>query len=447
MHAQGSGDITTPLLDRRFLGLAMMEFWERFAMAGVKSLLVLLLVDQVFAGDTAQAAWAGTLRAMYEGWFGRASPVALASQVYGYAGALLYLSVPVGGLIGDLFANRRVLVHAGAAAMLVGLLLMVQVRGFLPGLALFMAATGTVKGNLSVQLGQLYPDEALRQRGYAAYLGFLNGGVICGPLVCGTLAALAGWSYALGAAALAVAIGMVGYAASGGRGDAAAAQGAGPRPDPARVAGSRATAILITVILSVYFCWAAYEQLGDIFLVWARGHIALHIAGWQMPVGWFASLDGLFTLLLIAMMQALMPWLARRGVVLGADRSIMLGGVSCACGYGLLALASAGGGTALSMLWALGYILLIDIAVVLVWPSGLSLIAAVAPPRYAGWWTGIFYLHGFFASLWAGLSGSFYGHMPDTRFWLLQAGVAGGGVLLALIAVMLVRDQATTTSA
>ncbi|TPG48318.1 MFS transporter [Sphingomonas glacialis] len=452
METEGSAGAPSPIRDRRFVGLAMLEFWERFAMTGVKSLLVLILADQIFAGDLPRAFGAGVLRDALGQWFGPLSTTGLASQVYGYAGALLYLSVPLGGLIGDYVGNRRALLYLAAGAMLVGLLLMLQVTGFLPGLALFMAATGTLKGNLSVQVGQLFASELERQRGYAIYLGFLNAGAICGPLVCGTLAALAGWTYAIAAAALAVLIGILGYAVT----TAGSARLIGDVTPDARQNGSHgravlpSSAILVAAILSIYFCWAAYEQVSDIFLLWARARVELHIAGWLMPVAWFVSLDGIFTLLLIVGAQALFPWLARRGIALGAQDHILLGGLACAGGYLVLALAASQDG-ALSIGWALAYLVLVDLAVVLVWPSGLSLIAAVAPPRFVGLWTGIFYLHGFFASLWVGISGGYYGRIPDSWFWAIQAGVAGIGVLLAVAAAALRhrsrRLQATTTSA
>ncbi|WP_242136939.1 MFS transporter [Sphingomonas sp. TREG-RG-20F-R18-01] len=442
----------TRILDRRFLGLAMMEFWERFAMAGVKSLLVLILADEIFAGTGRPATGALALRAVFESWFGPLSTTGLASQVYGYAGALLYLSVPLGGLIGDLIARRHTVICCGAAAMIAGLGLMLQVPTFLPGLALFMVSTGTLKGNLSAQLGQLLCGEVERQRGYALYLGFLNAGVICGPLVCGTLAALAGWPYAIGAAAIAVLLGVGGYLATATRLPADAAlpvRETGPAT-AAQGAGMRSSAILVAAILSIYFCWSAYEQLGDIFLIWARARIELHVHGWAMPVAWFVSLDGVFTLLLIAGAQGFFPWLARSGIGLGPEDHILLGGLCCASGYLLLALASMGDGP-LSIGWALAYLILIDAAVVLVWPSGLTLIAAVAPPRFVGFWIGLFYLHGFFASLWVGISGSLYGRTSDGRFWLLQAAMAGVAVMLALLATALRRRasavQATTTSA
>lgn len=452
MARGGSLDTGHPIRDRRFLALAMLEFWERFAMAGVKSLLVLILADQIFAHDLAPALGAPTLRSAFERWFGPLSSVGLASQVYGYAGALLYLAVPLGGLIGDLFARRRLVIYGAAGAMLAGLVLMIGVATFLPGLALFMLATGTLKGNLSAQVGQLFHDEGERQRGYAVYLGFLNAGVICGPLVCGGVAAVFGWSWAIGAAALAISIGTLGYAASAGRSADVAVPERAPSIRSGEGSGLRGIAILVAAILSVYFCWAAYEQLGDIFLIWARARIELRVAGWTMPVAWFVSLDGLFTLLLIVAVQAALGRAARRGNAPAAEEMILAGGLACAAGYGVLALASRyAGPELLSIGWGLLYLLLIDLAVVLVWPSGLSLIAANAPPRFVGFWMGVFYLHGFFASLWVGISGSTYGRISDSGFWLLQAGMAGVSVALALVAILLRRRgaalQAITTSA
>lgn len=449
-----TGRTKTLIRDPRFLGLAMMEFWERFAMSGVKSLLVLILVDHIFGGDVSRPFGAVGLRDVFERWFGALSTTGLASQVYGYAGALLYLSIPLGGLVGDLFANRRAVIYSGAALMFVALMAMLRVPTFLPGLAVFMVSTGILKGNLSTQVGQLFATEAERQRGYVVYLGFLNAGAICGPLVCGALAVMAGWPYAIAAAALAVLIGVVGFAATAANAAHKAGRLRHDIPDliTPSVSGLRWTMILVVAILSIYCCWAAYEQFEDIFLLWARARIELHVAGWAIPVAWFVSLDGLVTLLLILGMQALFPWLARRGIALGAQDNILLGGAFCASGYLVLALGSTvPGGAPLSIGWALVYLLLIDISNVLVWPSGLSLITEVAPPRFVGFWMGLFYLHGFFASLWVGISGSYYGRMSDTSFWLLQASVAGLGVGLALAAAVLRRRtglvQATTTSA
>lgn len=438
------------LFSARFLALAAMEFWERFAMSGMKSLLVLILVDHVLAGDLSRVLGATAIRDASAALFGQVSTTGLASQLYGYANALIYLAVPLGGLAGDLVGSRRHMVGIGGALMLLGLMLMLIDSSFLLGLIPFAIGTGLLKGNLSAQVGLLFRDEAQRRRGYALYLGFLNAGIICGPLVCGTIAMFAGPAYAIAAAALALLIGLIFYARSATEPDRAdkAIDPPGARTDPLA-----ATALLIVALVAVYLCYSAYDQLSNIFLVWARGHIDLKLGGWAMPVAWFLSLDGALTLGLIALSQWAMRALERRGVAISAVTQILLGCLFCAAGYLVLAFGVAtSGGAALSLPWALCYLVLIDAAIVLVWPSGLSLIAGIAPGRLVGLWMGLFYLHGFFASLWVGFSGVFYERMAIGQFWLLHAAVAGVGALLMLAAGLpLLRAarirQAITTSA
>jgi proton-dependent oligopeptide transporter, POT family len=423
------------IFDRPFLGVAMMEFWERFAMAGVKSLLVMILADHVLAGNLSEIAGAPSLHRLFDAWFGSLSRTGMASQIYGYANALLYASILLGGLAGDLILGRRGAVFLGGAAMCAGLALMLKPLTFLPGLALFAMGAGMVKGNLSAQLGGLFATEMERQRGYAVYLGFLNAGVVCGPLVCGTLMVTAGWQYAIGAAEVALVIGLSGYAM---------ALQTAPAPTHSATthsrggeAGMREAGVLVTAILSVYCSYAAYDQLGDAFLLWARTRIDLRMGGWSMPVSWFLSLDGLFTLGCILGWQALAPRLARRGIRLDAVTQILLGSLFCAAGYLILAAVASAEQPSVSLGPAIAYLLFVDVAIVLIWPSGLSLIASIAPPRRVGFWMGLFYLHGFFASLWVGISGSYFGQIPDRYFWFLHAMVAGAGAILALLAAVL----------
>lgn len=419
------------LLSRQFLALAGMEFWERFAMSGVQSFLVLLLADHVLAGDVSQVIGAGTVSAVVDLVFGPVSTIGLASQLFGCANALLYLSIPLGGLIGDRIGSRRTMVASGGVGMVLGLLLMLSQRRFLIGLVPFSIGAGMLKGNLSAQAGLLFADEAERRRGYAVYLGFLNAGVICGPLVCGALATYAGAAYAIGAAAAALAIGLLCYGASGVE---VRAGTPGRAPSDPGVTSRIAAALIVVALLAVYLGYSAYAQLNDIFLVWARAHVALSVGGWTMPVSWFVALDGAFTLALIAISHLVTHALERRGIAFGAMAQILLGGVLCAAGYVVLAIGSAtSGGAPLPLVWPICYLLLVDSAIVLMWPSGLSLIAGVAPRRSLGFWTGMFYLHGFVASLWVGSSGVYYGRMAISAFWLLHAGLAGAGALLVLV--------------
>lgn len=414
---------------RPFLAIAIMEFWERFAMYGVKSLLVLMLLDRILSGDLGQVLGATALRDASINIFGPMSNTGLASQLYGYANAIIYLSIPAGGLAGDVLRDRRLAVVSGGAGMLLGLMLMLQKDSFLIGLVVFAIGTGLLKGNLSVQLGHLFEDEAERRRAYTVYLGFLNAGAICGPLVCGAMATYAGPTSAIAAAAVAVVIGLASYAYMGRR--VTAVSSAQRISSPSIAIPTRT--LLIVALAAVYLCFAAYEQVGNIFLVWARTRIDLDLGGWTMPVAWFLSLDGLLTLLLIGGWQVALRTLERRGRGISAVMQMLMGGLLCASGYVILAVASVLE-PPLSLGWAFAYLLLIDAAIVLIWPSGLSLIAEVAPARRTGLWMGLFYLHGFFAHLWVGMIGIYYERMATPAFWLLHASIAGGAALLILVA-------------
>ncbi len=437
------------LLSASFLSLATMEFLERFAVSGVKSVLVLIFLDRVLVGDVSRVVGATAFSETSAAMFGPLSATGLASQLYGYANALIYLAIPIGGLIGDVIGSRRTMVAAGGVGMLLGLMLMLGDPTFLLGLIPFAIGAGVLKGNLSAQLGALFQDEAQRRRGYAVYLGFLNAGVICGPLVCGALAAFAGQDYAIGAAAAAIALGLTIYTVtSRAASTATSATSAVSSRDPAS-----STALLVVALAAVYLCYSAYDQLGNIFMVWARTRADRQVFGWTMPVAWFLSLDGVFTLALIAVSQVASRALQRRGIRIGAVTQIFLGGVLCSAGYLVLALGDAtSGGAPLALPWTLAYLILIDGAIVLIWPSALSVIAGTAPRHLVGFWMGLFYLHGVFASLWAGFSGVFYERIASPQFWLLHAAVAGAGALLILVAAPPLmraarRSQAITTSA
>ena len=74
--------------------------------------------------------------------------------------------------------------------MSAGHLAMAFDRSFLLALLLLVVGSGFLKGNISAQVGALYPlnDEARRTRGFAIFSMAINFGAVAGPLVCGFLA-------------------------------------------------------------------------------------------------------------------------------------------------------------------------------------------------------------------------------------------------------------------
>ncbi|WP_109809016.1 MFS transporter [Sphingosinithalassobacter portus] len=438
-----------------FLPLAITEFWERFALAGVKSFLILTLIDDVLATDRGSVLGLSGIGRLLGGWFGPLTTAGLASQIYGITNALLYLAVPLGGLFGDYLGKRQYGVHLGALTMIAGLTAMFTRTLFLPGLMVFALGAGTLKGNLSVVVGALFTDDGARRRGFAVYLGFLNAGVICGPLVCGALTVFGGWRWGIAAAAVAVAAGLA-CALTATRLRAATGDSAG-FTSLARTrspTGHRANLpLLLLMLLSVFLAFGAYEQVGNMFLVWTRDQVDLRIAGWQIPLPWLLSIDGLFTLALIPLVQVALRALARRGLAIDDIGQMTLGCGSCALGNLVLAFGAWVQPGALPSIYPLAYLLCVDLAIVLVWPAGLSVVTRSAPARLVGFWVGLFYLHGFFANLWVGFSGAWYEAMPHADFWLMHAAIAAAGAAVALLARALpgrparLRQEAITTSA
>ncbi len=422
-------------LHRGFFGLALAESFERFAVAGVKSMLTLFLLDHLLRTSSDATLGLTRWRAAFESLFGTQSDIAFASQLYGLQSALLYLSVPLGGMIGDLVAGRHRVAVAGAVMMAGGGVAMAGGYLFLPGLLLFAMGAGWVKGSLAAQVGALFEDEPGRRRGFAVYLGFLNLGVFLGPLACGALASTLGWRFGFGAAACAAGAALAVYGLTTSLRPSAGHAALAAPAERVRWSGeaARKLPLLALAMAAVFLCFAAYEQISNIVLVWAEQHVDLRIGGWRIPTPWLVSADGLLTILLIPCSEALFRRAERRGISPGPLARIALGCGLCASGYLVLAAAAMSGGEA-SLGWLFLYLLLVDSAIVLVWPAGLSLITAQAPRGMAGLLVGTFYLHGFFASLWTGASGAFYEPLGPSGFWLVHAGIALAGLGLLVVA-------------
>lgn len=426
-----------PLSTTRFRRLALAEAFERFSLHGVKALLTLYLLTVIMPGGMERVVGLVMLRHLIETATGPMSDLAFASQLYGLYGALSYLVLPLGGALADAVGSRRWTIVGGALAMAAGHVCLTRPALLVVGLMLLAVGTGCLKGNLAAEVGAIYPrGDARRDRAFLGYLGFLNIGAMMGPLVCGLLAARAGWDYAFGAAAAGMVVAIALYLG-------APAPVAEPPAQATRGDASSGIGRALLAALSVTLCFCAYEQLTNIFLVWAVATVDLRVAGFAIPPAWLAAADGLFTILLVLGGYWLWPVLARHGREPDSGVKLMLGSVAVALGFTLVALLAPGGGR-IGLAGPVAAILLLDIGVVLAWPAALALITAAAPPGRVGLFVGIFYLHGFVANLVVGRVGGLYAEMAPTPFWMLHAAIATAG---AVVALPLALGQTRTTSA
>ncbi|MXP26826.1 MFS transporter [Altererythrobacter indicus] len=410
-------------LPDRFIYLAGTELWERFALHGIKSLLTLYLVHQILDRSAPDVWGLAKLRDGLEGLWGPLSASAFASQIYGFYAALTYLVLPLGGAIGDGRLGRRAAVILGACCIALGGACLTDQALLLPALIALILGSGLLKANLAAQVGELFQtDDTRRGKAFAAYLAFLNIGVVLGPLVCGWLAQSCGWRYAFAVAGLGMMLGLATYLRVSGT------TGTEPTRERTDIASGDVPSLtyVALVIFIVVLCFCAYEQVTNLFLVWISNNIRLDVGGFHVPPAWFAAADGVFTIAMV-MVTTRMGCFTRWSE---ADR-LALGSLALVCGYGGLSIATWLELSSIAV--PLAVLAVLDLGIVLVWPAGLAIVTAAAPKGRAGATVGIFYLHGFFANLVVGTMGVFYDRMAIPLFWALHAGIAVIGLMLALL--------------
>src|SRR5436853_2965623 len=196
------------------LFLAATEAWERFSYYGMAALVVLYMVNQLLLpGHVEHIGGFSAFRAAVESVVGPLSTQALASQIFGLYSGFVYFTPMLGGMIADRWIGQRNAVVIGALSMSAGHIAMTFDQSFLVALLLLVIGSGFLKGNISAQVGALYPaeDEARRTRGFIIFSTAINIGAVIGPLLCGFLAQVYGWHYGFGIAAIFMLLGLATY--------------------------------------------------------------------------------------------------------------------------------------------------------------------------------------------------------------------------------------------
>ena len=310
-----AGDATFMGHPRGLFYLAFTEAWERFSYYGMTALLVLYMVNQLLLpGHVEQIAGFAGFRAAVESLVGPLSTQALASQIFGLYSGFVYFTPLLGGMIADRWIGQRNGVVIGALSMSAGHIAMTFDQSFLLALLLLVIGSGFLKGNISAQVGALYPpeDEARRTRGFIIFSTAINIGAVVGPLLCGLLAQVYGWHYGFGIAAIFMLLGLATYLY-------------GYRYLPARVErrkfeGTRLTAAerrivyaLIAVMIITIFQSTAYYQVFNVNPIWIQQHVALDVGGFRIPVPWFQSINSVFSILGVPLLFWIWRHQASRG--------------------------------------------------------------------------------------------------------------------------------------
>ncbi|HEX4098636.1 MAG TPA: peptide MFS transporter [Caulobacteraceae bacterium] len=417
--------------------LAFTEAWERFSFYGMSALMVLYMTQALLLpGRVEHVAGFAAVRGALQAVFGPMSPLALASQVFGLYSGFVYFTPVLGGLIADRWIGRRNAVMAGAILMSAGHFAMAFDGSFLLALVLLITGCGLLKGNISAQVGGLYPegDDKGRTRGFAIFSMGINVGATAGPLACGLLAQVWGWHAGFALAGvlmlLALATYLFGYRHLPEM--RAQARAKAPRRPLAgrdwRIIGALAVVMATTIFQSVI-----YYQNSDVALIWIQSHVDLDFLGFRVPTAWFGSIDPFASIVFVPPLFALWRRQASRGREPGALGKIAVG-VWMATGANLILVLSTLAGPRTSVLAPFAYDVILGIAFLYYWPTLLAVVSRASPPQVKATMMGVVFLTLFIGNILVGWIGGFYERMGPAGFWALQVGigVAGGLVLLAL---------------
>ena len=459
--------------------------WERFTYYGMRTILILFLVDAVATGG-----------------FGLDDRRATA--IYGLYTTATYLMALPGGWLADRLLGAQRAVLWGAALMLVGNSLLAVPAGptlFYVGCLVVVLGVGLLKPNISAMVAQLYPEGgARRDAGFTLFYLGINIGALIGSLATPWLAQQYGWRAGFAGAAVAMAFGLVQFQLTRRNLGAAGLRAKPSVPamvasdqrlwrtiallaaalamlvwllatglvsfDPTRVARWTALAILavtvgyfgyllflagldraerrrVLVVMALFVAsalfWAGFEQAGSSMNLFAERFTDRMIGTFEIPAGWFQAPGSLYILLFAPVFSALWIFLGRRNLDPSAPAKFAFG--LLLLGLGFLVMVGAATVVASGHLagpqWLLLAYLLHTFGELCLSPVGLSSVTKLAPPRFVGQMMGLWFLATSMGLLLAGLiAGRFdsqdLASMPRQYLEIAAVSLAAGAALLAI---------------
>ena len=451
------------------------ELWERFSYYGMRALLVLFMVDQIDQG-------------------GMGLDEETATAVYGLYAAFVYLACLPGGWIADRLLGAQRSVWIGGLVIAAGhfTLAVPSKPTFFLGLVLVVIGTGFLKPNISAMVGQLYPEGGSRRdAGFTIFYMGINMGGFLGPLICSYLGEKVNWHLGFGAAGVGMLAGLIQYRYSvfklGEAGRLPAVAGTAKERNLviggfAVVAGvvllalggiikinapalAEQTTYLIVGLALAFFVyvflfgklskkernqtwvivilfvgsamfWSGFEQAGSSLNLFADRHTERMVFGFEVPAGWFQSLNPFFIIVLAPAFASLWMKLAKRHLDPAMPAKFAIGLVLLGLGFlvmvGAAKLVTAGGKA--GPYWLILTYLLHTMGELCVSPVGLSSVTKLSPKRFVGQMMGIWFLATSLGNLIAGrLAGRFdpklLNEMPGL-FWQIVLTTVGTGLIL-----------------
>lgn len=168
--------------------LFTIEMWERFCFYGMRGMLTIFMVDQLFLSEKS------------------------ANLKYGATQAFVYAFTFIGGIFADKILGFKKSLTFGAIMMILGnaLIAVNPHIFFYVGISLVIIGTGFFKPNVSTMVGDLYKEgDERRDAGFSLFYSGINIGALIGGAVCVWLGKYYSWSLAFLSASVVMLIGLV----------------------------------------------------------------------------------------------------------------------------------------------------------------------------------------------------------------------------------------------
>jgi POT family proton-dependent oligopeptide transporter len=417
--------------------LSFTEMWERFSFYGMSALLTLYMVKELLLPENAvQVIGLAALRNMFEGR-GPMSDVAFSAIIYGWYAGLVYFTPIVGGWVADRILGAKRTVMFGVVLMSAGHVAMSFYSTFLFALLLLILGSGFLKGNISAQVGALYPrsDESLRSRGFTIFSTGICIGAAGGPFVTGLVAAIYGWhaGFAVAAALMLIALGAYILGQRHLPDDRPVARKREKAPVMTAAERKRVAVLLLVIALTIP-AEIAYPMVWSIGILWVDQYVNLATSLGAVPSSWFASMDSIGAILAAPALIAFWAWQAKRGSEPSSVTKVGIGTSIIAIAallfaYGNLGLSEP---DSVGARWAIAGWLIMGLAWMYYWPTMLAIVSRAAPAGMGSFLMGVAFLSPFVGHVLAGWVGSYFDQMHPSVFWAMDAGIAivGGMVIL-----------------
>jgi len=462
------------------------EMWERMSYYGMRMLLVLFMTATLQEGGLALTV---------------ASAMAIYGL---YTGSVYFMGLPGGWIADRLIGGQKAVWYGGLIIMCGHIILAIpNEHTFFIGLVIVILGTGLLKPNIGAMVGQLYSlDDKRRDSGYTLYYMGINIGSVIGYSVCGYLMEDQdnfGWHWAFGAAAIGMAIGLFQYRRTIHKLNSSGAKPGSPLSsknqkiswliisgtlifiaimmtmimsgnvalDPVLIAQYVAVSFTLIFFLyygSIYFggnltpsekkrLWAlflicvastcffaGFEQAGSSLNLFTRDYTDRIINGFEIPTGWFQSLNAFFIILLSPFFAALWINLGKRLVSPSYGIKCAIGLIIMASGFIVMFFAAqhAASGMKVAPYWLVATYFLHTVGELCFSPVALSAVSKLSPRRFAGQMMGIFVLTYSMGSIIAGLlAGNFdpnnIDQLPNLYIQISLFSI-GIGIVILLIA-------------